>query len=55
MIQVYEIQFSFRVRKGWPATAELTAFRKTGDDVIQLLDFLGRENFDGIKLTTMEE
>ena len=54
-IQVYEIQFSFRRREGWPAAAVLTAFRKTGDDVIQLLDYLGRDNFDSIRLTTMEE
>lgn len=55
LIQVYEMQFKFRVRKGWPATATLIAFRKTGDDVIRILDYLGRQHFDSIKLTTMEK
>ena len=54
-ITVYELHFEFRVRDNWPAAAVLIAFRKTADEVIFLLNYLGRDKLVDIRLTTMEQ
>ncbi len=50
----YELDFAFCVRPGFPPKAMLTAFRKTADEVIELLDYLGREHLYHIQLTNIE-
>jgi hypothetical protein len=51
----YEIDFAFCERPGFPPKAMLTCFRKTADEVIELLDYLGREHLYSIQLTYIEE
>jgi len=51
----YELIFLFCERPGYPPKAILNAFRRTGDEVIELLDYLGREHLVEIKLTYIEE
>ena len=51
----YEIDFAFCERPGFPPKALLTAFRKTADEVIELLDYVGREHLYSIQLTNIEE
>ena len=51
----YEIDFAFCERPGFPPKALMTAFRKTADDVIQLLNCIGREHLYSIQLTYIEE
>ena len=50
----YEIDFAFCERPGFPPKALLTAFRKTADEVIELLDYVGREHLYHIQLTNIE-
>ena len=47
----YEIDFAFCERPGFPPKALLTAYRKTADEVIELLDYVGREHLYHIQLT----
>ena len=54
LIQVYELHFEFRIRDNWPAAAVLIAFRRNADEVIFLLNYLGRDKLVDIRLTTME-
>ena len=51
----YEIDFAFCERPGFPPKAMLTAFRRTADEVIELLDYLGREHLYSIQLTYIED
>lgn len=51
----YEIDFAFCERPGFPPKALLTAYRKTADEVIKLLDYVGREHLYSIQLTNIEE
>lgn len=51
----YELDFVFCEKPGFPPKAMLTAFRKTADEVIELLDYLGREHLYHIQLTYIEE
>lgn len=51
----YEIDFAFCERPGFPPKSMLTCFRKTGDEVIELLDYVGREHLFHIQLTNIGE
>ena len=51
----YELIFLFCERPGYPPKAILYAFRKTADEVIELLDYLGRQHLVEIKLTYIED
>ena len=51
----YELDFEFSERPGFPPKALMTAFRKSADDVIELLDYIGREHLYHIQLTYIEE
>jgi len=51
----YELDFAFCERPGFPPKAMMTAFRKTADEVIELLDYIGREHLYHIQLTYIEE
>jgi len=51
----YELIFLFCERPGYPPKAILHAFRKTADEVIEQLDYIGREHLVEIKLTYIEE
>ncbi len=51
----YEIDFAFCERPGFPPKALLTAFRRNADEVIELLDYLGREHLYSIQLTYIED
>ncbi len=53
-MNAYELVFLFCERPGFPPKAILHAFRRTGDEVIELLDYLGREHLVEIKLTYIE-
>jgi len=51
----YELIFLFCDRPGHPPKAILHAFRKTADEVIEQLDYIGREHLVEIKLTYIED
>ena len=51
----YELIFLFCERPGHPPTGLLYVFRKTGDEVIKVLDYVGRKHLVEIKLTYIEE
>jgi len=51
----YELDFAFCEAPGFPPKALLTAYRKTADEVIECLDYVGRDHLYNIQLTYIEE
>ena len=51
----YELDFAFCEKPGFPPKALMTAVRKTADEVIECLDYIGRDHLYSIQLTYIEE
>ena len=51
----YELDFAFCEKPGFPPKALLTCFRRTADEVIECLDYVGREHLYSIQLTQIDD